>query len=177
MNKLKTYLIIAAMFVVVFFLQNNFFTWFNIAGVMPNLFVVLVLFVSLYSDKKLGVVVGIIIGFLLDVLIGKTVGFSSLFFAIIGLIGEYFDRNFSKDSRIMIIIMTAISTVIYEIGMYFVSIAKFHLEVEVFAFIKILLIEVLFNVLLVIILYTPIKKLGYHIESLFKGKQLLTRYF
>ena len=55
MNKLKTYLIIAAMFVVVFFLQNNFFTWFNIAGVMPNLFVVLVLFVSLYSDKKLGV--------------------------------------------------------------------------------------------------------------------------
>ena len=177
MNKFKTILIITAMFAVICFLQVNVFSWFNIAGVMPNLFVVLVLFVGLYADKKLGVIVGIIVGFLLDVLIGKTVGFSSLFFAIIALLGEYFDRNFSKDSRLMLIVMTALSTIFYEIAMYFVNVVKYKFGVDILMFTKILLIETLFNVLLVIILYSPIKKLGYHIESLFKGKQLLTRYF
>ena len=88
MNKVKTFLIITAMFAVIFFLQS-----------------------------------------------------------IIALLGEYFDRNFSKDSRIMIIIMTAISTFIYEVGMYLVSIAKFNLEAEFLVFAKILLIEILFNVL------------------------------
>ncbi len=177
MNKFKTILIITAMFAVICFLQVNVFSWFNIAGVMPNLFVVLVLFVGLYADKKLGVIVGIIIGFLLDVLIGKSVGYSSLFFAIIALIGEYFDRNFSKDSRLMLILMTVLSTVFYEIAMYFVNVVKFKIGVDILMFTKILLIETVFNILLVIILYTPINKLGYHIESLFKGKQLLTRYF
>ena len=45
------------------------------------------------------------------------------------------------------------------------------------SFIKILAIETLFNVILVIILYPLLQKVGYIVEGIFKNKNVLTRYF
>lgn len=50
-------------------------------------------------------------------------------------------------------------------------------NVELFLFIKILLIELLYNTLLVIIIYPIMQKLGYKVEEIFKKGQILTRYF
>ncbi len=96
---------------------------------------------------------------------------------IIGLIAEYIDKNFSKDSRLTIMLIIAASTAIYEIGIYIFQIIKFRINIEILAFLKILLIEILFNVILSIILYPLIQKLGNLVESKFKSKTILTRYF
>ena len=53
-------LIITAL--IIYFLQENFFNWFTIAGVMPNLFVILVLFIGLFTNKNKGTIYGLIIG-------------------------------------------------------------------------------------------------------------------
>ena len=66
---------------------------------------------------------------------------------------------------------------IYEIGMYLVSIARFQIDVELPNFIFNLLVENLFNTLLIIIFYTGIKRLGYYIEDNYRGRKFLTRYF
>ena len=52
-------------FIIIYFLHSNLFTWFKIAGVMPNIFVILVLFIGLYANKYMGVVYGIIFGLLI----------------------------------------------------------------------------------------------------------------
>lgn len=36
-------------FILIYILQTNFFTWFTIAGVKPNLVVMLVLFIGLFA--------------------------------------------------------------------------------------------------------------------------------
>ena len=51
------------------------------------------------------------------------------------------------------------------------------MEFEFLVFLKVNLIEILYNVLLTIILYPLIQKFGYYLEDLFKDKQILTRYF
>ena len=173
MKKSKAILTIFVLFLIVYFLQANFFTWFNIGGIMPNLFVILVLFIGLFASQKLGIFIGLII----DTIVGKGIGFSSLFLALIGLLGEYFDKNFSKDSKITIILMGVIATSFYEVGMYIVNIAKYGAQVEIGKFLFILLIENIFNSLLIIIFYPLMKKVGYYLEDVFKKKQLLTRYF
>lgn len=165
------------LFIVIYFLQINVFTWFNIAGIMPNLFVILVLFIGLFVGEKMGVVLGLLFGLILDLMVGKTVGFSSALLAVIGYIGEYFDKNFSKDSRIMIILISVLSTIIYEVGMYAVNIIKLDATLEILPFIKSLLIENIYNILLIIILYPLMKKLGYYLEDIFKKKSFQTRYF
>lgn len=177
MKKIKTIIIIMLLFFIIYFLQINLFTWFNIAGIMPNLFVVLILFIGLFVGKKVGVVFGLLFGIILDILLGKTIGPSGIFLAIVGFLGEYFDKNFSKDNKIMIILMSIGSTAIYEIGMYIVNILKFGIEIELPEFLGILIVENIFNTLIIIIVYPLIKKIGYYLEDMFKGKQLLTRYF
>ena len=177
MNKARSILIILLLFIVTYFLQINIFSWFNIAGIMPNLFVILVLFIGLFVGEKIGVISGLLFGLILDLLLGKTVGFSSTLLAIIGYLGEYFDKNFSKDSRITIIIISMISTILYEIGMYIVNIVKFKANIEIPTFILTLLIENLFNTLLLIIIYPLMKKLGYYLEESFKKRNFQTRYF
>ena len=53
MKKTITIICLILSFFVIYFLQANFFTWFNIAGIMPNLYVILVLFIGLFMKRKL----------------------------------------------------------------------------------------------------------------------------
>ncbi len=177
MKKVLTGIAIIITFFIIYFLQANFFTWFTINGVMPNLFVIFVLWIGLFIGKKTGLMCGLIFGIYIDVLVGKSIGISGIMLAIIGLIAEYIDKNFSKDSRLTIMLIIAASTAIYEIGIYVFQIIKWRINIEIFAFLKTLSIEILFNVILAIILYPIIQKLGNLVESKFKTKEILTRYF
>ena len=96
---------------------------------------------------------------------------------VVGLIGGVFDKNFSKESRITIIIMVVASTFIYEIGAYLIGCVIYGYSIEIISFIKILLIETLYNIIITIILYPLIQKFGYAIEEEYKGNKILTRYF
>ena len=177
MKKVVAVLLIILSFFIIYFLQSNFFTWFTIAKVQPNLFVIFVLLIGLFAGKKLGLVLGIIFGFYLDVVVGRQIGISGIMLGLIGLAGEYLDKNFSKESRITIILMIISSTVVFEVGSYMFSLITFPVTVEIFGFLKILLIETLYNVIVTIIIYPIIQKLGHLLEETFKTRNILTRYF
>lgn len=144
---------------------------------MPNLFVLLVLFIGLFIGNKMGIVFGLLFGIILDALYGRTIGTSAVFLAIVGYLGELFDRNFSKDNRIMIIVMSVISTTAYEICVYMVNIFAYKASIEIPTFIFNIVIENIFNVFLIIIFYSGIRKLGYYLSNNFNEKEFQTRYF
>ena len=177
MKKVVSIVILIISFFIIYFIQSNFFTWFTIAGVEPNLFVIFILFIGLFAGKKLGIVLGIIFGFYIDVIIGRQIGISGIMLGIIGLLGEYLDKNFSKESRVTIMLMMAASTVIYEVGCYIFNLITLDMNLEIISFIRILCLEVIYNLILVIILYPLIQKLGHALEEVFKTKNILTRYF
>lgn len=177
MKKTLSIIILIISFFIIYFLQSNFFSFFTIAGTKPNLFVMFVLFIGLFAGKKLGLVLGIIFGFFLDIVIGRQIGISGIMLGVIGLIGEYFDKSFSKESRITIMLMIIGSTIIYEIGCYAFNIITLDVNFEIISFSKILLIEVLYNVLITIIIYPIMQRLGHNLEEIFKIKNILTRYF
>lgn len=177
MKKAGSIALLILAFLIIYFLQANFFTWFTIAGVKPNLFVIYILFIGLFAGKKLGLILGILFGVYLDIVIGRQIGISGIMLGAIGLLGEYLDKNFSKESRITIILMIAGSTVIYEVGCYIFNIIALGTSIEILAFIKILLIEVIYNILIAIVIYSLIQRLGHALEEVFKTKNILTRYF
>ena len=162
---------------VIYFLQSNFFNWFTIAKVMPNLFVLFVLFVGLFKNKFLGAIYGAVIGAILDILFRSKIGISMIALGLVGLLATLFNKNFSKDSRITIMLMVSGLTVIYEVIVYFASYFVFSTSIEIWSFIRILIIEVIFNLFITIIIYPLFQKFGYYIENEFKGNRILTRYF
>lgn len=164
-------------FLLLYFLQVNFFSWFTIAGISPNLFVILVLFLGLFAGKRVGIPIGIVLGILLDFFVSRKIGISSIMLGIVGITAGILDKNFQKDSRITMLLMTILVTAIYEIGVYMLNYIIASTSIEILAFTKILLIEAIYNAILTIILYPVLQKAGYYIEEAFKGQQILTRYY
>ena len=177
MRKTIAIIVLIITFFIIYFLQANFFSWFTIAGVKPNIFIILTLFISLFAGMKVGIPFAIVSGLFLDIIIGKSIGIYSIMLGIIAVIGGYFDKNFSKESKLTIMLMVMGSTCVFEIGHYIIQIIQLSIEIEIIPFITTLLIEVIYNTILTIILYPLIQKIGYKIEDIFKGQKILTRYF
>ena len=85
MKKVLSIIVIFLTFIFIYFLQSNFFNWFNIAGVKPNLFIILSLIVGIFIGKIYGSFIGIILGLLLDLFIGKTLGINAIVLGTSGL--------------------------------------------------------------------------------------------
>ena len=128
---------------IIYYLQSNFFNWFTISGIMPNLFVILVLFIGLFANKTMGTIYGIIVGLILDLIIGNKVGIYAVGLGIIGFLAGLFDKNFSKDSRITIMVMVLASTIIFEVIRYLLNYVLLSNSLELVNFAKILFIEII----------------------------------
>lgn len=177
MKKFFINLCLVLIALLIYFLQSNFFSWFTIAGVKPNLFVIYILFIGLFGNRTMGTIYGITVGMILDYLLEEKVGTNLIGLATIGFLATVFDRNFSKDSRMTIMFMTFGSTIIFEVMTYITKYILYSTNIEIFNFIIILLVEVLYNIILTIILYPMLQKFGYYIENEYKGNKILTRYF
>lgn len=164
---------ITLIFFIIYFLQSNFFIWFNIAGVMPNLFVILVMLIGLFIKKKTGFVFGIIFGLLLDLFIGLKVGLNAVSLSIVGLVSELLDKNFSKDNRITVMLLTCVLTFLSEIIFYSLQVLFCGVDLQIFEFIKIVFIEIIYNAFLIAIIYPLFLSLGEKIESDFTTNSFL----
>ena len=177
MKKLIINISLIIVFIIIYLLQTTFFTSFTIAEIKPNLFIILMLYIGLYMGRSYGIIYGIIYGIFIDIWIGRNIGITSICLAFIGFLGGVFDKNFSKDSRMTIMFMVLGSTIIVEVLNYLLSYMFININVEIFNFIKILVIEVIYNLIITIIIYPLIQKFGYEIENEYKGNRILTRYF
>jgi len=177
MKKILIHIGLIITFILIYLLQSIFFSEFTIAGIMPNIFIILMLYIGLYMGRTIGIIYGIIFGIFIDIWIGKTLGLTSIALASVGVISGLLDKTFSKDSRLIVILMGIICTIIYEVILYFMQYLAMKINVEILQFIKILFVEIIYNVIIIIILYPLIKVTGYEIENEVKGDKILTRYF
>ena len=178
---MKRTLIITAFFIVfliLYFLQANFFSWYNIAGIKPNLFIIFTLFIGLFLGKTTGTLLGVIFGLLLDLFIGRRIGLNAIMLLMAGLIGGILDKSFSKESRIIFMAMTFGTTILCEVINYTLQIILLGAQNTLTNFMKIVIIEAIYNVILVIILYPLIQKAGNKTEEIFnESKNTLMRYY
>ena len=144
---------------------------------MPNLFIILVLFIGLFTNRTMGTAYGVIVGLFLDLVIGQKVGINAVSLGLIGFLAAVFDKNFSKDSRMTIMLMVLVATIVTESLNYLLNYIFLNINVEILNFIKILSIETVYNLILTIIIYQLMQKAGYYIENEYKGNKILTRYF
>lgn len=167
-------LILLITFFIIYFLQANIFPFITISGVVPNLFVMFILFIGLYGNSFLAITFGVLCGFWIDSIYGNCLGITSACLTIVGFIATWFDSLWSKDEKISIIIMVIVSTIIFEMASYFLNSVIFEFKFELAPFLKILAIEGLYNMLLTIIFFVPFKKLGYKMERNLKRNNMYT---
>lgn len=74
-------------------------------------------------------------------------------------------------------LITAGITIICEIISYVMQLVIFKLPLEIATFTKIILIEALYNVIIVIIIYPLLEKTGELLMKTFKEKNIFTKYY
>ena len=177
MKKVLLIVSILVIFIILYFLQANFFNWFTIAEIHPNLFVMFILIIGLYGGKKLAFPVGIVLGILLDLFISSKIGITSIMLGLTGILAEFLDKNFTKENRVTLMIMVIGTTFFYEFGLYALNSLIIKTSFELIPFIKVCFIEMLYNAILTIILYPLIQLYGSFIESSFRKQNIVTRYY
>ena len=177
MKKIGVSIIFLVVFILIYFLQVGVFSNLPIAGVMPNLFIILILYIGLFANSINAITFGIIIGLFLDLLYGNAIGISAVMFCVIGYLGAYFDKNFSKENKVTILLMSIGATIIYEFGFYSLSVLILGYDFEWLKFMRIIIFEVVYNSLITILLYPLIQNTGYKVDRIFKKNNILTRYF
>lgn len=73
--------------------------------------------------------------------------------------------------------MSLATTFLCELISYIYQIILLGLSIEILAFIKIILIELLFNSMIIIIIYPIIEKTGALLEKIFTEDKILTKYY
>ena len=74
-------------------------------------------------------------------------------------------------------VMSAIATFICESISYILRIILFKISIDIAFFMKIILLEILFNSIIIIIIYPIIQKTGTLLERIFTESKILTRYY
>lgn len=127
--------------------------------------------------KIYGLTFGVVFGILLDFFVGKKIGITGIALGIIGIFGEILDKNFTKESRITLITMVLSSSIIYEVILYMLKVIILDTTVEILPFIKILLIETVFNLMVTIVIYTKFQKFGEYIQEVYTKDKNFMKYF
>ena len=93
MKKVIINVVLVILIFISYFLQSNFFNWFTIAGISPNLFVILIVFIGLFGNKFMGISYGILLGFFLDYLFRSKIGISAIALGLVGVFAKIFDKK------------------------------------------------------------------------------------
>ena len=76
MKKIGISILLFITFLIIYFLQANIFINCKIAGVMPNLFIILILYIGLFVNTVHAISFSVVMGIILDLLYGKVIRFN-----------------------------------------------------------------------------------------------------
>ena len=153
--------IIALTIVISIVLESAFFPFISLAGVVPNLTMILVICLALRQDNDKGALIGFAAGLTKDIVVGRMIGVSGITFMLIGyFIGKYNHKIF-PDHLTTPLILTLLGTLFHE-GVYLLFVFFMGYQIDLLlAVSQVWIVQVIYNFLMVLPVYVGINKL-YH---------------
>lgn len=146
-------------------LQTTIFEDIKFYSVNSNIFLVLIITISLMRSRLEVLIISFISGIVYDILVGKYIGLSSIIFMIL-ILGIYkLDTGVHKESRAIQIILIIIGTIVFNSLVYiFASNAVGFIE-YFHKFKSLIIPELLYNIMIGLIIYKPILNTSRFIDN------------
>ena len=142
-------------------LQGSLLPFFDFLVFLPNIALVSVVVIAIFKGKYYGAFFGLFMGIFQDALFTDVIGVNALIFFLIGYTIGSFKELFNKDNMMVPLIITSISTIVYNL-MY--SLAMYFLSKNITllgALQRIISVEIIYNCILVFIVYKIFLKIFY----------------
>jgi len=139
------------LFIISLCIQLFIFNNMNLFGIKPNMLLISVIVVSLYTNIYFSTIYSFILGFIVDLIFGAS-GMFTISYTVIGMLLGFVSDNYMKENYLSLIILTAISVVLFEVIQYFQSMIILSKYINFLFLIKQVTLSILLNTILVFII-------------------------
>lgn len=142
-------------------IESALFPFISIAGVVPNVTMILVISLALRQNDEKAAVIGFAAGLTKDIVVGRIIGISGITFMLIGyFIGRYNHKIF-PDHLTTPIILTILGTLFHE-AIYLLFVFFLGYQIDLFVAVsQVWIIQAIYNFLMVFPVYAAVRQL-YH---------------
>lgn len=165
------YLTLTLTVIITYVLQTTIIQNFNIAGIYPNLALVVTCCIAFLFGSTSGSVVGFSLGILCDFYWGRTIGLYAMLGMYLGLVIGQFNKKFFKDNYLIVCMIMVISTVFFETIVYIFSALIYSQNIDLLRLLFKLFVAIVVNGIASIIIYPILMKINLTLEidrSIFK---------
>ncbi|MBR5359789.1 MAG: rod shape-determining protein MreD [Lachnospiraceae bacterium] len=149
-------IVVFIMIIAAYLLQTTLFKAISIAGIVPNILIILTSAFGFMRGKNEGMLIGFISGLLVDIFFGSILGFYALVYMFIGYVNGFFRRIFYPEDIKLPMILIGASELLYCFICYvflFMLRGRLHFG---YYFLHIIIPDIVYTVLVTLILYKGI---------------------
>jgi len=168
------YWALTAILLVAYLVQSVLGPFLAIAGVVPNVVLVVVVSYGLLFGWRIGLGMGFLGGLLIDLTIGQLIGSHALALGLVGLTGGLVEERVFKDNVLLAVLGGIVGSLIGQVVML-LCIWLFGRSVSLVEFRSTLLPSLIYDTLLCILVYRQIFKLYAYLRPDPRGTIILRR--
>ena len=163
-------IVMFVLIIIAYLLQTTLFRAISIAGIVPNILMIITSSFGLMRGKTEGMLIGFTAGLIADIFFMDIIGFYAMVFMTIGYLNGFFRRIFYPEDIKLPMILIGTSEMLYCFICYiFLFLLRGRMNLGYF-FIHIMLPDVVYTVLVTLLLYRGIRLLNERLEAYELGR-------
>ena len=161
---MKRCITIGIIIVICFLLQSTLFHYLELAGVVPNLLLIVTMSFGLMRGRREGLLVGFFSGLLIDIFFGNVLGPYAFIYMTLGYGNGFFHRIYYVEDVLLPMIMISINDFLYNISVYFVFfMLRNKLDFSVYLF-RIIFPEMIYTIIITLFLYKILVRINLRLK-------------
>ncbi len=150
---MKRFLFYILMVLFCFMLQTTIFQWLELADIIPNILIILVVSIGYMRGIKEAIFLGIVCGLCMDFMYGNYIGFYALLYLAVGFLSGHSNYFYEQDDYTMPLILIGVGDLVYGTIFYILSFLL-RARLNFFYYLRRIMVpEAIYTVIVGIILY------------------------
>lgn len=169
---MKRSITIGIIIVVCFLLQSTVFHFLELAGVVPNLLLIVTMSFGLMRGRREGLLVGFFSGLLIDIFFGSILGPYAFIYMTLGYGNGFFHRIYYVEDVLLPMTMITLNDLIYNVIVYIVFfLMRNRLDFPTY-FIDVVLPEMIYTILITLFFYKILARINLRLKRVKEAEQL-----
>lgn len=169
---MKRCITIGIIIVICFLLQCTVFHYIELAGVVPNLLLIVTMSFGLMRGRREGLLVGFFSGLLIDIFFGSVLGPYAFIYMTLGYGNGFFHRIYYVEDVLLPMIMISLNDFIYNIIIYVVFFLMRN-RLDFLVYLKdVMLPEMIYTILITLFFYKILVRINLRLKRVKEAEQL-----
>lgn len=169
---MKRCITIGILIIICFLCQSTIFHFFELAGVVPNLMLIITMSFGLMRGRKEGLLVGFFSGLLIDIFFGSILGPYAFIYMTIGYTNGFFHRIYYVEDVLLPMIMITLNDFLYNI-IIFVVFFMLRNHLDFLQYLKIVILpEMIYTILITLFFYKILVRINLRLKKVKEAEKI-----